>query len=85
MLRCHGQQDSRSLTDRISTCAFDAYAENESLLQEYHTCLNKLKEIRHRQRALQMDEGEKARRIEMLTYQINEIEAAAITPGEDEA
>jgi DNA repair protein RecN (Recombination protein N) len=86
LLRCHGQQDSRSLTDADKHLALlDAYAENESLLQEYHTCLNKLKEIRHRQRALQMDEGEKARRIEMLTYQINEIEAAAITPGEDEA
>ena len=85
LLRCHGQQDSRSLTDPEKHLPLlDVFARNEALLAAYQEKLAKLKEIRYRQRALQMDEGEKARRIEMLTYQINEIEAANITLGEDE-
>lgn len=41
--------------------------------------------IRRQLKAADMDEALKARRLDLLRYQIDEIEEAALQPGEEEA
>ena len=41
-------------------------------------------DLRRQRSALVMDEAEKARRVDTLTYQIGELERADLKPGEDE-
>lgn len=41
-------------------------------------------EIRRQIRALQMDESEKARRVDTLRFQIEELQRAKLRPGEEE-
>ena len=51
-----------------------------ALLEKYETYTQLQRQIA----SLTMDEGEKLRKMEMLRYQIQEIEKAKLTPGEDE-
>ena len=86
LINIHGQHDSASLFDESNHLAFlDDFAENAVLRQSYTTEFQKAEEIRKEIDALTMDEGEKLRRMETLRYQIQEIEKAALEPGEDEA
>lgn len=86
LIRSHGQHDSRGLLDPDTHISMlDAYAGTDGLLSQYRELLAGLKDIRARQKALARDEDEKARRVEVLRFQTEEIEAAALEPGEDEA
>lgn len=51
---------------------------------EYAQAYDRLCDIRRQLEQTRMDEGMKARRVDMLRYQINEIEAANLRPGEQE-
>ena len=53
-------------------------------MEAYADKYNSLTEIRRKMNALQMDEAEKARRMDTLQYQINELERAKLKPGEEE-
>ena len=57
-------------------------AENESLLEEYKSAFDKLIAIKREISSLVTDDEEKNRKIELLTYQIDEIENAQLTVGE---
>ena len=62
----------------------DSFGRVESLAI---TCAEKYKnftDIRRQIGALQMDEAEKARRVDTLQYQIEELRRAKLTPGEEE-
>ncbi len=85
LVRTHGQHDTKILLESSEHIGIlDAYAGCGDLLEEYTALLASLKDIRNRQRKILTDTGEKERRLEMLRYQINEIEASAIKPDEDE-
>ena len=85
MINIHGQHDSASLFDEDNHLAFlDAFADNESLRQDYGEKYAAVSKLRREIDALTMDEGEKLRRMETLKYQIAEIEKANLEPGEDE-
>jgi len=62
----------------------DSFAHNEAALMAYQTEYEQLQAIRRELNALQMDEGEKLRRTEMLQHQIDEIHAARLKAGEEE-
>jgi len=85
LINIHGQHDNQALLDPARHVAFiDAMAENEQLREEYRAAFLKLRALQREQDSLQMDEDEKARRLDMLRHQIEEIEDVDVQPGERE-
>ena len=58
--------------------------DGQQLLDAYREKYAKLTDIRRQMHALQMDEAEKARRMDTLRYQIQELQRAKLRPGEEE-
>lgn len=86
LVTIHGQQDNQILSNENSAIILlDKYAELDDMLAEYREIYNKLTSVKNQIRALNKDEGERIRTIEMLSYQINEIEAAKLKVGEEES
>ena len=85
LIDIHGQHDGQQLLDE--TCHLE-YLDSFGLLgaevEEYQGAYEKLAELRRQISALQMNEAEKARRIDALQYQIAELERANLRPGEEE-
>ncbi len=85
LVNIHGQHDSVGLTNPATHLSLiDAYAQNQSLYQEYYQDYRRLVEVKHQLDALVMDETEKQRKIEILQYQLEEIDAADLKPDEEE-
>lgn len=85
LINIHGQHDSQSLTNPSKHLALlDAYAQNRAEYDAYHKMYRKLVAVKREADALRMDETEKQRKIEMLRFQINEIDAAQLVDGEEE-
>ena len=85
LINIHGQHDSASLFDESNhLLVLDTFSDNESLRQEYGEKYEKYTQLQRQIASLTMDEGEKLRKMEMLRYQIQEIEKAKLTAGEDE-
>ena len=85
LINIHGQHDSASLFDEENHLQFlDAFAENGDLKEEYAQKFMAVSVLRKEIARLQMDEGEKLRRMETLRYQIDEISKAGLEAGEDE-
>ena len=83
LISIHGQQDNRELLDSETHIGYlDAVAENTSLLTEYSTVYNELCEITKQIKSLMTDEAEKARQIDILSFQIDELKKAELTIGE---
>ncbi|MCL2299705.1 MAG: DNA repair protein RecN [Firmicutes bacterium] len=83
LVNIHGQHDSQALLDPARHVGFiDAMAENADLREEYKAAYLHLRSLQKEQSALQMDENEKARRLDMLRHQVAELEQAEIVPGE---
>lgn len=83
LVNIHGQHDSQSLLNPETHYSYiDSVADNENEIEKYLKEFNLYKEINKSIRSLSMDEDEKARRIDILKYQINELESALITEGE---
>lgn len=86
LINIHGQHDNQALLDTEKHILFiDAVAENSSITQEYYKEFKYLNSIRKELNSLEMDEDEKQRRIELLKYQIKELEEANIKVGEFDA
>ena len=62
----------------------DRYADLEALRAETADQVHQLNETRHQLRTLLKDERELARRMDLLQYQVDEITAADLQPGEEE-
>ena len=62
----------------------DSFGRTEPLLTADREKYAKLTDIRRQMHALQMDEAEKARRMDTLRYQIQELQRAKLRPGEEE-
>lgn len=81
----HGQHDSRQLFDEANHLLYlDNFAENSELINNYVNLYGQMNEVKKQLESMNMDESEKLRRIEMLKYQIKELQRAKLTPGEDE-
>ena len=84
-MKTHGQNDSRTLLDTSEHIRIlDAYAGCDDLIKQYAGLLAKLKDIHARQKQILTDTAEMERRLDMLRFQINEIESSAVKPNEDE-
>jgi DNA repair protein RecN (Recombination protein N) len=85
LITIHGQLDNQALLNPEMHCGFiDKIADNGQILSSYREEYNKYCSIKAKLSSLNIDEQEKARRIEMLRYQIDEIEKADISAGESE-
>ena len=62
----------------------DDYAQNRTVFQEYYTLYRKLVQVKRELDALITDEAEKQRKIDLLQYQVQEIEDAGLTAGEEQ-
>ncbi len=81
----HGQHEHQSLLRRTTYRALvDRYGVKDSLPSKYTDKYAAWQDLREQLAALEGDERERRRREDHLRYQINEIEAANLAPGEDE-
>ena len=85
LLNIHGQHDGQQLLDEEQHIVYlDSFGRVESLAITYAEKYKNFTDIRRQIGALQMDEAEKARRVDTLQYQIEELRRAKLTPGEEE-
>jgi len=81
----HGQAEHLSLLDpRAHLGLLDRYAEVAKPLADYRQTYQALLNLRHELSDLRKAQSDADRRIEMLTYQAEEIESAKLKTGEDE-
>ena len=84
LLSIHGQHDSQSLTNpALHLGLLDQYAQNRDLFAEYYRRYRELVTVKRQLDALNASESDKQRRIEVLTAEIDAIDAAALQPGEE--
>jgi DNA repair protein RecN (Recombination protein N) len=80
----HGQSEHLSLLDiRAHLGLLDRYADVGAALSEYRQSYHKLLAVRRELKELRQAQADAERRIEFLTYQAEEIEAARLKLGED--
>lgn len=83
LISIHGQQDNRELLNSETHIGYiDVIGGLQKYVTEYRQAYEKLIEIKGQIKRLSGDKEEKARRIDILSYQIDEIEKAEINPGE---
>ena len=86
LLNIHGQHDGQQLLDESCHLEYlDRFGGAEEPLAAYRAAWETLTALDKKIAALQMDESEKARRVDTLQFQINELERAGLQPGEEEA
>ena len=84
LLSIHGQHDSQSLTNpALHLGLLDQYAQNRDIHAAYHKLYRELVTVKRQLDALNASEADKQRRIAALTEEIDAIDAAALTPGEE--
>lgn len=84
LMTIHGQHDSQQLFDEQTHLELlDRFSGVDPGTGTYHDAYEQVMALRKELARLSLDENEKLRRQEMLTYQINELEKAALKPGED--
>ena len=85
LLNIHGQHDGAQLLDEEQHGAYlDRFGRTEEPLAAYQQVYGVMADLRGQIRSLQMDEAEKARRMDSLRFQIDELERANLQPGEEE-
>ena len=85
LININGQHDSVGLLNPAHhESILDAYAQNRTEYQEYYAVYRELVKIKRELDAQITDESEKQRRIDLLSYQVQEIEDAALTAGKEQ-
>ena len=83
LVNIHGQHDNQALLDQKNHCGYiDAFGCHDEIIATYKNCYERLKTVRKKLKALKLDSDEKEKRIELLKFQINEIDASNIKIGE---
>lgn len=85
LININGQHDSVGLLNPAHHLSIlDDYAQNAKLYQEYYVLYRSLVKVKKELDAMITDEAEKQRRIDLLSYQVQEIEEAGLTVGEEQ-
>jgi len=85
LLNIHGQHDGAQLLDEEQHGTYlDRFGRTDGELAAYRVEYEQLSSLQRKIKALQMDEAEKARRIDSLKFQIDELERANLVAGEEE-
>ena len=85
LININGQHDSVGLLNPAHHLGIlDDYAQNRTVFQDYYILYRKLVQVKRELDALITDEAEKQRKIDLLQYQVQEIEDAGLTAGEEQ-
>ena len=85
LININGQHDSVGLLNPARHLGIlDDYAQNDAEFQEYYVLYRELVRIKRELDAMITDEAEKQRKIDLLSYQVQEIEDAGLTAGEEQ-
>lgn len=85
LININGQHDSVGLLNPARHLGIlDDYAQNSAEFQDYYVLYRELVRIKRELDAMITDEAEKQRRIDLLSYQVREIEDAGLTAGEEQ-
>ena len=85
LININGKHDTVGLLNPARHLGIlDDYAQNGVQFQEYYALYRELVRIKRELDAMITDEAEKQRRIDLLSYQVQEIENAALTAGEEQ-
>lgn len=85
LINIHGQHDSQLLMEpERHMSLIDSYAGTTELLAAYKKQYAVLQGVKRELEKLDMDEAEKTYRVDLLTYQIDEIDSAKLSSGEEE-
>ena len=85
LININGQHDSVGLLNPARHLGIlDDYAQNDAEFQEYYVLYRELVRIKRQLDAMITDEAEKQRKIDLLSYQVQEIEDAGLTAGEEQ-
>lgn len=86
LINIHGQNDNLELMNpALHIVYIDALAELTPKLSEYRKIYRELRAVEEELSSADTDEAERLRRIDLLTFQISELEDADITVGEYDA
>lgn len=84
LLAIHGQHDSQGLTNpALHLGLLDQYAQNKALFSKYYQSYRELVAVKRQLDALNANEADKQRKIDILTAEIDAIDGAALQPGEE--
>ena len=85
LININGQHDSVGLLNPARhEGILDAYAQNSAEYQTYYAIYRELVSVKKALDAMITDESEKQRRIDLLSYQVQEIDDAGLTAGEEQ-
>ena len=85
LINIHGQHDNQSLMNPANHIhILDAFAQNRAQHDAYYKVYRELVSVKKQLDALNMNEEEKLRRVELLRFQINELQAADVQVQEEE-
>ena len=85
LININGQHDSVGLLNPAHhEGILDAYAQNSAEYQAYYAIYRELVGVKKTLDAMITDESEKQRRIDLLSYQVQEIDDAGLTAGEEQ-
>ena len=85
LININGQHDSVGLLNPAHHLGIlDDYAQNRTVFQEYYALYRELVRVKRELDAMITDKAEKQRKIDLLQYQVQEIEDAGLTAGEEQ-
>lgn len=86
LINIHGQHESYQLfTPETHIVYIDNMADNQQLIEKYRVAYNNYKKLKKQLKSFEADNTQREQRIDILTYQVNELENAGIFEGEREA
>lgn len=85
LLNIHGQHDGAQLLDEQQHLTYlDRFGRTDGQREHYRALFAVMRETQGKIASLKMDEAEKARRVDSLRHQIEELERAELQQGEEE-
>lgn len=85
LVNIHGQHDNQALLDATRHIEIlDSYSETAPKLSQYQSSFEKLVSVKKQLNSVITDDAEKEHRLELLRYQVDEIEKASLVHGEEE-
>ncbi|MEG1241020.1 MAG: AAA family ATPase, partial [Oscillospiraceae bacterium] len=85
LINIHGQHDGQQLLDeRCHLSYLDRFGDLEDTVAEFRSAFSAMNTLRREIASLQMDEAEKSRKMDSLSFQIAELERAELKEGEEE-
>lgn len=85
LINIHGQQDNQMMLNPSKHILFlDSYAKADEILTEYKNIYSDYRSAQNELERLNIDDDERLRRLDLLKFQIKEIEDAKLSVGEEE-